>query len=134
MIQCIQWISLTFGLTSITYWFTTLRFVKWLQVKFKALKFCILYHYHFIIKRWIYHKHVFYQYYFAAFIPFVMIVSFNVKTFVIINRRQKLSPRLHNTRSQVLNHQAAKQSYVLLAILVVFGFCHIPRFVLGKSI
>jgi len=71
---------------------------------------------------------------FAAFIPFVMIVSFNVKTFVIINRRQKLSPRLHNTRSQVLNHQAAKQSYVLLAILVVFGFCHIPRFILGKVI
>ena len=86
---------------------------------------------HLILAR---HSHLVLIVLFLAFIPFIMIVSFNVNTFVIINRRQKLSPRLHNTRSQVLNHQAARQSYVLLAILVVFGICHIPRFVLGNII
>ena len=55
----------------------------------------------------------------------------NVQTFMIIRRRQRLSPRLQNRRSQLLNDQAARQSYVLLAILVVYGICHIPSFVLG---
>ena len=68
---------------------------------------------------------------FTAFIPFILIVAFNINTFVTIHRRQKLSPRLRNSRSQSINHQAARQSYVLFAILVVFGFCHIPRFILG---
>ena len=70
-------------------------------------------------------------YHFSAFIPFILIVAFNINTFVTIHRRQKLSPRLRNSRSQSINHQAARQSYVLFAILVVFGFCHIPRFILG---
>ena len=67
----------------------------------------------------------------SAIIPFVIIVSMNVQTFMIIRRRQRLSPRLQNRRSQLLNDQAARQSYVLLAILVVYGICHIPSFVLG---
>ena len=71
-------------------------------------------------------------FHFTAFIPFILIVAFNINTFVTIHRRQKLSPRLRNSRSQSINHQAARQSYVLFAILVVFGFCHIPRFILGK--
>lgn len=69
---------------------------------------------------------------FSAIIPFAIIVSFNINTFIIIHRRQRLSPRLHNRRSQVLNDQAARQSYVLLAIFLVYGLCHIPSFVLGK--
>ena len=69
---------------------------------------------------------------FSAIIPFVLIVSMNIQTFLIIHRRQRLSPRLHNRRAQLLNDQAARQSYVLLAILVVYGICHIPSFILGK--
>ena len=67
-----------------------------------------------------------------AIIPFVIMVSMNIQTFLVINRRQRLSPRLQNRRAQLLNDQAAKQSYVLFAILVVYGICHIPSFILGK--
>ena len=71
---------------------------------------------------------------FSAIIPFIIIVAYNINTFVIIHRRQRLSPRLRNRRAQALNDQAARQSYVLLAILVVYGLCHIPSFLLGKYI
>ena len=75
---------------------------------------------------------IFKDFLFSAIIPFVIIASMNVQTFVIIHRRQRLSPRLHNRRSQIINDQAARQSYILLAILGVYLTCHIPSFILGK--
>ena len=94
----------------------------------------IILHRPMIIRFWVvkWFWSIFKDFLFSAIIPFVIIASMNVQTFVIIHRRQRLSPRLHNRRSQIINDQAARQSYILLAILGVYLTCHIPSFILGK--
>ena len=78
-------------------------------------------------------KTIFNRYFlFIAVLPFLILIALNYKTYKVIRRRAAMNPpKVVNAHFQSVKDQAAQQSKILFAVCFVFGFCHMPRLVLG---